>query len=154
MTNIATVKNQNPKVVPTLTPGRMTLEVLHQWERACKEYFRVRHVTVGKQVESVLLRLQDLHIADWAEANESDLVALKFPEFMTRLWNKFLERDWDRKIKLLMLASKQGERPFAEWAYEMQTHNALLCGCPYHFSDEALHETLENNMDPGLELRI
>ena len=154
MTNIATVENQNPKVAPTLTLGRMTPEVLHQWERACKEYFRVRHVTVGKQVESVLSQLQDLHIADWAEVNESDLVALKFPEFMTRLRNEFLKRDWDRKIKLSMLASKQGERPFAEWAYEVQTHNTLLHGRPYHFSDEALRETLENNMDPGLKLRI
>ena len=29
----------------------------------------------------------------------------------------------------------------------MQTRNALLRGHPYHFSDETLHETLENNMD-------
>ena len=152
--SITTVENQNAKVTPTLTLGRITLEVLHQWERACKEYFRTKHVTVGKQVESVLLRLQDLHVADWAEANESDLIALKFPEFMAKLRNKFLERDWDRKIKLLMLASRQGERPFPEWTYEMQTRNALLCGRPYHFSDEALCEMLKNNMDLGLELRV
>ena len=62
--------------------------------------------------------------------------------------------DWDRKIKLSMLASKQGERPFHEWAYGMQTCNALLRGRPYHFSEEALRETLENNMDVGLELRV
>ena len=109
MANTATVKNQNPKVVPTLIPGRITLEILYQWERACKEYFRVKHITVAKQVESILLQLQDLHVADWAEVNEGVLMALKFPEFMARLWNEFLKRDWDRKIKLLMLVLKQGD---------------------------------------------
>ena len=65
-----------------------------------------------------------------------------------------LEKDWDRKIKLAMLASKRGDRPFHEWAYEMQTRNALLRGRLYHFEDDTLRETLENNMDQGLELRI
>ena len=154
MPNTATVESSNPKVPPTLTAGRVTPEVLHQWERACKEYFRVKGVTQKKKVESVLSRLRDLHIADWAEANEANLVQLDFSEFMERLRGQVLEKDWDRKIKLAMLASKQGDHPFHEWAYEMQTRNALLRGRPYHFVDNALRETLENNMDQGLELRV
>ena len=154
MPNTATVESSSPKVPPTLGAGRVTPEVLHQWERACKEYFRVKGVAQKKKVESVLSRLQDLHIADWAEANEAALVQLDFPEFMEKLRGQALEKDWDRKIKLAMLASKQGDRPFHEWAYEMQTRNALLRGRPYHCEDGALHETLENNMDQGLELRI
>ena len=54
MLNTATVKSSNPKVPPTLTAGRVTLEVLHQWERACKEYFRVKGITQKKKVESIL----------------------------------------------------------------------------------------------------
>ena len=98
--------------------------------------------------------MQDLHIADWAEANEAALVQLDFSEFMEKLRGQALEKDWDRKIKLAMLASKQGDCPFHEWAYEMQTRNALLRGRSYHFEDDTLRETLENNMDQGLELRI
>ena len=64
-----------------------------------------------------------------------------------------LEKDWDQKIKLSMLVSKQGDRPFHKWAYELQARNTLLRSHPCHFSDEALHETLENNMDQGLKLR-
>ena len=75
------------------------------------------------------------------------LKLLDFASFMEKLRDKALEKDWDQKIKLSMLASKQGECLFYEWAYEMQTHNALLCGCACHFSKEALCEMLENNID-------
>ena len=153
MSNIATAKTQNPRVPPTLTAGRVTPEVLYRWERACKEYFRVERVAQDKQVESVLFRLQDLRIANWVEANEATLTALGFPEFMDQLREMALGEGWDRKIKLSMLASKQGERPFHEWVREMKAQNALLRGRSHHFSDMALRETLEINMDQRLELR-
>ena len=153
MSSVATVENHNPKAAPTLTAGKVTPEALHQWERACKEYFRLKKVEADKQVESILSRLLDFRIADWAEANEAALIALTFPKFMEKLRGEALEKDWDRKIKLSMLTSRQGDRPFHEWAYEMQTRNALLRGRPHHFDDESLRENLENNMDQGLELR-
>ena len=153
MSASATVEDHNLKVAPTLTPGKITPEVLHRWERSCKEYFRVKNVSEKKKVESVLSRLQDFRIADWAEANEATLVALNFKAFMDELRGEALEKDWDRKIKLSILASKQEERPFHEWAYEILNRNALLRGRPHHFSDGSLRETLENNMDQGLELR-
>ena len=127
--------------------GKITPKVLHRWERSCKEYFRVKAVSEKKKVESVLSQLQDFRIADWVEANEVALKLLDFASFMEKLRDEALEKDWDQKIKLSMLASKQGERPFHEWAYEMQTCNALSRGPTCHFSEEALRETLENNMD-------
>jgi hypothetical protein len=36
----------------------------------------------------------------------------------------------------------------------LQARNALLRDRTFHFSDVALHETLETNMDPDLELRV
>ena len=88
---MATVESaSNAKVAPTLTQGEVTPEVLHQWERACKEYFRVKSVAEDKQVVSVLSRLQDLRIADWIEANEDRLVTLKFSEFMEKLREQVL----------------------------------------------------------------
>ena len=94
----------------------------------------------------------DFRIADWVEANEAQLKALDFLTFMGKLQAEALKKDWDRKIKLEILALKQGERPFHEWAYGLLTHNALLHGRPCHFDDVSLRETLENNMDSGLEL--
>lgn len=76
--------------------------------------------------------------------NESIPAGLKPPEFMDRFRKEVLEKGWDRKIRLSMLASKQGGRPSHEWAYETQKHNALLRGRSYNFFEEALHETLEN----------
>ena len=94
----------------------------------------------------------DIQIADWAEANEEILKSLNFATFMEKLQGQALEKDWDRKIKLLMLAMRQGERPFHEWVYKLLNCNALFCGCSCHFYNEALHELFWNNMDQGLEL--
>lgn len=152
--SLASVEDRNPKMAPTLTPGKIIPETLLRWERACKEFFRVKRIDENKKVESILSRLQDVRIANWAEANEATLKALEFPAFMEKLRERALEKDWDRKIKLSILALKQGERPFHEWAYEIQIRNALLRNRPSHFSDKALRETLENDMDPGLELRV
>ena len=82
------------------------------------------------------------------------LVGINFVDFMTKLRAEMLEKDWDRKIKLSILALKQEERPFHEWAYAIQAHNALLRGRPCHFNDESLRETMQNNMNPGLEIRV
>ena len=152
MPTSATVEDQNPKIAPLLTAGTITPKVLHRWERSCKEYFRTKDVSAKKQVESVLSRLADMRIADWAEANEEALRSLDFAAFMEKLRGQALEKDWDRKIKLSMLAMKQGERTFHEWAYELLNRNALLRGRSCHFDDEALHELFRNNMDQGLEL--
>ena len=124
------------------------------WERSCKVYFRQKNVTDKKKVESILYRLLDFRIADWVEANEAQLKALDFLTFMGKLQAEVLEKDWDCKIKLEILASKQGERPFHEWAYRLLTRNALLHGRLCHFDDVSLRETLENNMDSGLELQM
>ena len=154
MSSITTVKDSNPKVAPTLTLGKVTPKVLHQWECSCKEYFRQKNITDKKKVESILSRLLDFCIADWAKANEAQLKALDFLTFMGKLRAEALEKDWDRKIKLEILASKQGEHPFHEWAYGLLTHNALLRGWPCHFDDVALHKTIKNNMDSGLESQM
>ena len=73
MSHLAAVEGSNLKVAPTLTPGKITPEILHRWERACKEHFRVKRIGATKQVESILSRLLDFNIADWAEANETDV---------------------------------------------------------------------------------
>ena len=81
----ATVEDSNTKIAPTLNPGRITPEVLNQWERACLEYFRVKDVPDEKQVRAILSRLKDLYIADWAQANEETLIGLDFTAFMVKL---------------------------------------------------------------------
>ena len=121
MPQFATVEDINTKVAPTLTPGKITPKILHRWEKLCKEYFRIKSIAESKKVESILSCLQDLRIADWAEANEAILKVLEFSEFMDWLKERALEKDWDHKIKLLMLWSKQGGRPFHKWAYKLQT---------------------------------
>ena len=99
-------------------------------------------------------RLQDIHIADWVEANEDALKGIDFVLFMTKLRAETLEKDWDRKIKLSILASKQEGCPFHKWVYAIQARNTLLRGRPCHFDEDSLHETLENNMSENLEVRV
>ena len=83
-------------------------------------------MTDDNKVASILSRLQDLCIADWAEANEETLLSISFDDFMEKLRGQALEKDWDQKIKLAIIGSKQGERLFNEWAYELKNCNVLL----------------------------
>ena len=154
MSQFASVEDSNPKMAPTLTSGKITPEIFFRWERSCIEYFRVKKIEEEKKVESILSRLQDVRIVDWAVANETLLKTLDFATFTEKFRGQVLEKDWDRKIKLSILASKQGERPFEEWANEIQSRNALLRGRKCHFGEAALRETLENNMDSELETRM
>ena len=154
MLPLATVEVRNPKVPPALTPGKVTPEILYRWERSCKEHFRAENVAEEEKVKSVLFRLQDLRIGCWVDDNETTLKALDFATFMNKLREEVLRKGWDREIKLAIQRSRQGERPFYQWAYEMRARNALLRGRPCHFSDEALREVLEINMDEDLELRM
>ena len=73
MPTLAAVKDGNPRVAPTLTPGRVTPQGLLRRERFCKEYFRVKNVADTKKV---LSRLRDFRIAVWAEDNEAMLKEL------------------------------------------------------------------------------
>ena len=124
-------------------------------EMACEEYFRVKSITDTKQVESILARLQDFHIADWVRANAVDLKTLSFSEFMERLREETLEEDWDRAIMLEIHDSKQRKRPFPEWVYHLQNRNALLRGRKdYHYDETSLRLTLEKNMAVDLEERV
>ena len=154
MPTAATVEAQNQKVPPILTPGKVTPEVLHRWEKSCKTYFRVKSVSAKKQVESVLSQLQEPRLEAWVEAKEEELKSLDFASFMDKLRDRALIRDWDRKIKLEMLATKQGDTPFLDWAYGLVNRNELLKGRPCYFSEEALCELFRNTMDHSLELRM
>ena len=109
-------------------------------------------MSAKKQVESVPSCLQDMRLADWAEANEETPKNLDFAAFMEKFHGEALVKDWDCKIKLLTLAAGQGERPFREWPYELLNSNVLLHGHSGHFNDEAMHEPFRNDMDEGLKL--
>ena len=154
MSALATVEASNPKRAPTLTPGKITPELLHQWERACKEFFRIKNIADDKKVESVLSRLQDQGIADWAEANEAMLKDLEFPEFMKRVRKQALEHDWDRKVMLTIIESRQGTRAFYDWANGLYNRNTLLRGTEFHMDEKGLRQTIENTMNQVLEYRM
>jgi hypothetical protein len=85
MSSLTPVEDSNLKMAPILMIRKITPEILHQWERACKEFFRVKNIPDEKKVESILSRLKDFCIADWTEANEARLKALKFTDFMEEL---------------------------------------------------------------------
>ena len=126
MSNVAVVDAQNPKVPPTLTPGKVTPKILHGWQWACKEYFGTKCVAEDAQVESVLYQLEDMDIVERVEADEAALISLPFTGLMVKLREQVLEKDWNWNLKLLILGLKQGERPFGEWENELKNCNTLL----------------------------
>ena len=148
---ILQVSSKHP---PTLTEGTITPEILHRWERACTNYFRIRKVPADEQVEDVLYEIKDLRLARWIEARQSALVAVPFAGFLEQLREEALEPNWARALRTGIFRTRQDGRVFFDWVCEVECKNAILASVPAsHISDQQLRDLLEAQMDDALAER-
>jgi hypothetical protein len=72
---------------------------------------------------------------------------------MEEFRQQFLPDGWERKLRLSILGSKQGQRRFNDWLIEMQGANTIMIGRPGHVNDDALRDHMEANMSSPLALK-
>ena len=70
---------------PTLSPGKISPEILHLWVHSCQGYFQIKSVEGGEEVHMVLYGLQDPCIADWFTTNTVVLELLTFDAFVAEI---------------------------------------------------------------------
>ena len=148
--NIAEYQQSVPTKPLTLSAGKVTPEQLQKWELGCRQYFFHKDVEADNQVKRVAWGLLDPRIQQWYSIDSGRLNALDFAEFMVELRSYWLPSDWASDLRLKMLSSRQGTRPFLEWVVDMQTQNSLLVGDEAHLSKAGLHYHLEANMSKDL----
>ena len=129
-----------------LTAGKVTPQILHEWEEACDGYFYHKKVKAEDQVHTVVLGLKDYCVADWYRASQVEVIALTFDEFKTALHKKLLKKDWEHIIKQEVLSSKQGNMPFDDWRNGLGAKNSLIMGTPYHVDKNQFCSHLSSNL--------
>ena len=136
---------------PVLTAGIITPETARAWERACRQFFLQKNVPEGDQVKRVAWGMHDPRLQDWYLTEQEEIDKLSFAEYMSQLREKWLEADWQSKVRNRLLGTPQGVRNFYEWAIELQSVNALLRDDPSHLSLQQLRYQIEATMNDDLQ---
>jgi hypothetical protein len=147
---VARVDQASASKPPFLTAGEVTPEALRAWEMGCIQFFRHKDVPEDEMVGKVIWGMQDPRIQDWYLTNQEEIDVLSFKEFMAEVRRIWLPIGWADTVRRKMLASNQGQRPFSEWAINMQSQNTLLRGTTSHLTDVNILYHLESHLNADL----
>jgi len=147
---VARVDQASASKPPFLTPGEVTPEVLRAWEMGCTQFFRHKDVPEEEMVGKVAWGMQDPRIQDWYLTNQDEIDALAFKAYMAEVRKIWLPTGWADTVRRKMLASSQGQRPFSEWAIDIQSQNTLLRGTTSHLTDVHILYHLESHLNADL----
>jgi len=148
--NITQVEQHDQTKPPVLTVGKVTPQVLRDWEDACLGYYFHKGVADDRQVRSVILGLKDFCIGDWYRAAKTAVDNLTFDELMEQLRARLLKDGWQHGLQKEILSSKQGSLRFNDWQNKMGATNSLLVGTTFHITTTALRDHLAANMHHDL----
>jgi hypothetical protein len=147
---IATVIQTSATKPPTLTAGKLTPEIVREFEECCISYFDAKlEIEPKDYVRRIGGSLHDRVIADWYGTNRVRFCAMAFEDFISELKNKWLPDDWQGDIRRRILGAKH-TGAFYEWAMTLRGLNTLLHGTDHHLSDVTFINQLEANLEPGL----
>ncbi|KAG2009471.1 hypothetical protein CC2G_012404 [Coprinopsis cinerea AmutBmut pab1-1] len=142
---MATVKD-NGKHFPTLTAGKCTIDVLDTFHVACENKAYQKGLADDKVVKHLFGCFEDHRIITWIGANRATLAALNITEFMNRLKELVLERDWATEWKRKISTRRQKDNEtFEDFANEMIYWNNLLRGTEKHRDNERMKDLLFSN---------
>ncbi|KAG1802447.1 uncharacterized protein BJ212DRAFT_1304812 [Suillus subaureus] len=150
----AHVDQSAPTKPPFLTPGDITLEVLQNWEMGCRQFIKHKEVAAEEQVGKVVWGMQEPSIQELYLNDQECINRLTFEDYMAEVHIYWLPLDWANITHHKMLSLNQGDKPFNEWAVEVQTLNTLLHGTTLHLSETDLHYHLEAHMHADLKVRL
>lgn len=147
---LAHVEQQAINKPPSLTAGEISPEVFRAWEMGCRQFFMHKEIPENEMVKKVAWGMQEPIIQDWYLNDQDRFNKLSFAAYIKEVRDYWLPADWKDTVRQKMLSSTQGQRPFLEWAVEIQLKNTLLRDTDSHFSDTNLKYHLESHMNPHL----
>ena len=133
---------------PVVTPGKLTPDLLFDFENGAYSYFSFKEVKPDKEVAKVAGGLQDGRVQTWYRLNRAAIDAAGFPEFMKSVCENWLEPGWEQEVKLLILGSAQGSKPVADWIMLVESTNALLLSHACALSTHDLHNHIQSHIHP------
>jgi hypothetical protein len=126
---------------PVISPGKLTPDLLFDFENGAYAYFSFKDVKTEKEVSKIAGGLQDGRVQTWYCLNRVAVDTAGFPAFMKHIRDSWLETGWEQEVKLAILASHQGTVPIFDWIMLLESTNALLNGHVCKLSDDDLRTT-------------
>ena len=93
--------------LPIVTPGKLTPDLLFDFENGAYSYFSFKEVKPEKEVAKVAVGLQDGRIQMWYHLNHAAIDSAGFTSFMKSVHDNWLEPGWEQEVKLLILGTTQ-----------------------------------------------
>jgi hypothetical protein len=115
---------------PVVMPGKLTLNLLFDFENGMYSYFSFKEIKPDKEVAKVTGGLQDGCIQIWYHINRMAINTVGFTMSMKSIHKNWLDPGWEQQVKLLILSSSQGSKPITDWIMLAESTNALLLGHP------------------------
>ena len=135
---------------PTVTAGDISVEVMHDFEKAAHKFFNNKDISKDKQVSKILDCFDDHQIANGVEVDCDHLMEMTFPTFMTELHQLYLQLLWEEMTWAKFLGLSQNTSSFWQFAVLVQKMNSLLKGTVSHKDPHAIRERIEGGMDQVL----
>jgi hypothetical protein len=111
---------------PVISPGKLTPDLLFNFENSAYTYFLFKDIKAEKEVSKIAGSLQDGCIQTWYCLNRVAVDAAGFPAFMKHIRDSWLEMGWEQEVKLAILAAHQGTVLISNWIMLLKSTNALL----------------------------
>jgi len=127
-------------------PGRLTPDLLFDFENGAYSYFVFKDVRLEKEVSKVASGLQDARVQTWYHLNCAAVDAAGFAAFMKHVRDSWLSTGWEQEVKLIILASHQGSTPITDWIMLIKVTNALLNGHTCKLSDADLRNHIQSHV--------
>ncbi|KIM88511.1 hypothetical protein PILCRDRAFT_26727, partial [Piloderma croceum F 1598] len=133
---------------PVIMPGKLTPDLLFDFENGAYSYFSFKDIKVEKEVSKVAGGLQDGRVQTWYRLNRAAVDAAGFPAFMATVRESWLEPGWEQDVKLTILASHQGSTPIVDWIMLLEATNTLLHNHVCKLSDNDLRNHIQSHVHP------
>ncbi|GBE87326.1 hypothetical protein SCP_1100010 [Sparassis crispa] len=143
---IASVMQHSIKQAPTVSTGKLTPSVLLQWESACIQYFKKKSVPDDEKVSHVTGGFMDELVHDWYLSDSDTIDALKWPNFVSLLRKRWLDKNWeDAALHQLIHLRQCDDEPFKDWIVSLEKQNTLLCDSPLRMDTATLRAHISAN---------
>ncbi|KAG6823728.1 hypothetical protein H0H92_009207, partial [Tricholoma furcatifolium] len=149
---VATVSHTNHAHPPIVTAGKITVETLKEFEKACKRFFRNKRVPDVEQVNRVLSAFEGDDAVAWVSRHEAEFSAegFTFATFITRLHAKWISDNISYEYGDI-LNTPQGKRSFDDYEAVIRSANTALAAFPnIHMTNARLREHLKLHFNANL----
>lgn len=143
-TAVSIVEPGKPLII---TVGKLTPKLLTNFENGCYTYFTNKQVLDEKlKVGQITWGLQDARVQVWYRTNCAAIDAVGFDKFMLNVHTNWLDAGWEHEVKILILASSQGNMPVSDWIRLLESTNAILIGTTELLTEEQIHNQIKTHM--------